>query len=377
MNSHHPDLPALLALHRLPKMGPVKMKAILSQFQIQSLEPKDLFAKDDSCLIFEGKADWQGVEKDLNWARKKNHHILTWKDPEYPKLLGEIHSAPPILFVEGDKALLSMPQLAMVGSRNPTPMGSETATRFARRFAEMGWVVTSGLAMGIDAASHRGALQNKGKTLAVLANGLDQIYPNQHKKLAHEITENGALISEFPIGVPPIPSHFPRRNRIISGLSLGTVVVEAAMKSGSLITAQCAVDQGREVFSIPGSIYSSQAKGCHVLIRLGAKLVETPEDVLEELEALLKYLSQISDNKIQVKSVEGGCSHQNLGLCSGLNRDQHALLAVIGFEPTSLDTLIDRSGLTMSEVSSILLELELKRYVRSVSGGYTRVLISG
>lgn len=396
MKNDNPDLPTLLALHRLPKMGPVKMKAILNKFQgwqkdgstdqLQSQfrlfsEMKDLFAKDDTCLVFEGKADWHGVEKDLHWAQKKNHHILTWSDPEYPKLLQEIHSAPPILFVEGNITLLSKPQLAMVGSRNPTPMGRETATSFAKRFAEMNWIVTSGLAFGIDAAAHRGALQRQGKTIAVLANGLDQIYPSQHKKMAHEIIESGegALVSEFPIGVPPIPSHFPRRNRIISGLSLGTLVVEAAIKSGSLITAQYAVDQGREVFSIPGSIYSAQAKGCHALIRLGAKLVETPEDVLEELEALLKFVSPSTDNCLQDQSCQkesGGLPNLNLGLCSvlGLDKVQQAVLATLGFEPTPMDIVVERCGLTVGEVSIILLELELRGYVLSVSGGYSRGL---
>lgn len=373
-------LSTLLAIHRLPGMGPVKLKEILTSLQteVQSQDNiKDIFfSKDDNCKLFPGKADWKGVEKDLEWAQKQNHSIVTFYDDAYPKILKEIHSAPPILFVAGDLTLLSLPQLAMVGSRNPTAVGRETACFFAQKFSEQGLCVTSGLAIGIDGASHRGALHISGKTIAVLAGGLDKIYPPAHQKLALKIAERGALVSEFPIGVSPVASHFPRRNRIISGLSLGTLVIEATLKSGSLITAKYALDQGREVFAIPGSIYSSQAQGCHALIRQGAKLVETPQDVLEEMGSLLNYLSGSTElNRLEceigIKS-KASAPMNALGMVTLDEVVERELLYHIGFEPTSIDTLVARSGLTIAEVSSILLELELKGWIQGSQGGYSR-----
>lgn len=404
-------LPTLLALHRLPGMGPVKLNGILTEIQtrlmqtMQSTLPSTLcdfkeiaFAKNDDCLLFPGKADWHGVDLDLRWMENKNHHIITVFDEGYPKLLKEIHSAPPILFVAGDVPLLSMPQIAMVGSRNPTSTGRETACSFAKQLSEQGLCITSGLASGIDTAAHSGALRVGGKTIAVLANGLDKIYPAINQKLAQEIMEQGALVSEFPIGVSPKASHFPRRNRVISGLSMGTLVVEATLRSGSLITAKYALDQGREIFAIPGSIYSTQAQGCHALIRQGAKLVETPQDVLEEMESLLRYVSranelggmtlasspqmgtlidkddsnfQGSKRKALSNIGDEGSQEglQDIGKGRGMERK---VFDHIGFERTSLDTLVVRCGLTMTQVSSIILELELKGHIVSCVGGYVR-----
>lgn len=381
----------LLALVRLPKLGPVKIKEILkiSAQQCGQRDIRDMldnaFASNDDCLVHPGKADWAGVEKDLAWAESKNNHILTFYDNHYPVLLKESHAAPPILFVTGSTELLSSPQLAMVGSRNPTPAGRETATRFARSFSECHVCVTSGLASGIDGASHRGALLAKGKTIAVLANGLDTIYPNSHQSLAFEIAEQGALVSEFPVGVAPTPAHFPRRNRIISGLSIGTLVVEATLKSGSLITANYAIEQGREVFAIPGSIYSSQSQGCHALIRQGAKLVERPQDVLEDLGSLLKCLSQLAESGVspstQATRQTAGqrlmAPHADARLTGQtvkLDNAQRYLLSYIGYEPTAIETIIRQSGLTGTNVSTILLELELKTCIKSCLGGYARVV---
>ncbi len=216
-----------------------------------------------------------------------NRHLITLHDARYPTLLREIDDAPPMLFIQGDPTILNLPQIAIVGSRNPSASGRQTATDFAHFLASAGLAITSGLADGIDGAAHQGALETKNSTLAVTGTGLDRVYPAKHRELAHRIAEQGALISELPPGTPPIPANFPRRNRIISGLSLGTLVVEAAQKSGSLITARLATEQGREVFAIPGSIHNPLARGCHALIRQGAKLVETAGDILEELAPLL------------------------------------------------------------------------------------------
>jgi DNA processing protein len=207
-------------------------------------------------------------------------------DGRYPPLLREIPQAPPVLFVHGDPDCLRVPQLAMVGTRNPTPSGRETARQFAAHLAGAGMIITSGLALGIDAAAHQGALAGGGRTIAVMGTSLDRVYPAKHRDLARAIAERGALVSELPTGTPALAENFPRRNRLISGLALGVLVVEAALQSGSLITARLALDQGREVFAIPGSIHNPLAKGCHALIRQGAKLVETANDIVEELGAL-------------------------------------------------------------------------------------------
>jgi DNA processing protein len=262
-----------------------------------------------------------------------------------------------VLYVRGDVGLLSKNQLAMVGSRHPTAMGVETAQQFAKQLAASGLVITSGLALGIDGASHRGALLT-GKTIAVLGTGLGSIYPRTHQSLATEILEKGGtLVSEFPPASPPKAAHFPLRNRIISGLSLGVLVVEAAIRSGSLITARTALEQNREVFAIPGSIHNPLARGCHQLLRQGAKLVETVEDVLEEIN-----LQITKTTKLPLK--------EPVDLDPQLKR----VLAQIGYEATAVDAIILRSELTASEVSSMLLSLELAGYVCNAPGGYVRCI---
>ncbi len=304
--------------------------------------------------------NWGAVEQDLAWRDGEWRHILTLDDPRYPVLLREIADAPPLLFVHGDPDLLSLPQLAMVGSRNPTPQGRETAREFAAYLAKSGLAITSGLAMGVDGACHEGALRGNGVTLAVTATGLDRVYPASHRELAHRIVERGAMISEFPIGTPPRAGHFPKRNRIISGLSLGTLVVEATLKSGSLITARLALEQGREVFAIPGSIHNPQARGCHRLIRGGAKLVETAGDIIEELGALLGGLEPAGDTTADNSA--GGEAGQ-------LEDDYQRLLDAMGFDPVAIDVLASRSGFKSGEVSSMLLLLELEGHVAPAPGG--------
>ena len=311
------------------------------------------------------KALLAGVQQDLDWqSREPHHHILTWQDTRYPPLLREIAAAPPVLFVRGDLECLCLPQIAIVGSRHCSRMGKQLALEFARHFSRSGFVTTSGLALGIDSAAHEGALEGGNQTIAVLAHGLDTIFPTRNRGLGERVREQGALVSEFPIGVQPRPEFFPRRNRIISGLSLGVLVVEAALKSGSLITANEAVDQGREVFAIPGSIHSPLAKGCHALIRNGAKLVETADQVVEELMPLLGFIHQHS-------LLEETVTAEDAGFEPGSPEQQ--LFTVLEYEPSSIDQLVQMTGLSAADVSSALVLLELEGVVQQQRGGYCRV----
>lgn len=346
----------LIILHRASGVASSKLNQLIDN----KADPNTLKQAEKLCDEFATPSDWAAGDKDWAWAAEENCHILPRFDKHYPPLLKEINDPPPLLFVQGDISYLTRPQIALVGSRYPSPTGREIALNFAKHFSSVGLTVTSGLAVGIDTEAHQGALSEKGGTIAVLGSGLDRLYPAANKKLAQEIIEKGALVSEFPLGTPPLPTHFPRRNRIISGLTVGTLVVEAALKSGSLITAKLALDQGREVFAIPGSIYSPLAKGCHALIRQGAKLVETANDVLEELGSLLKW--------VDCRAVK----NETLSLFP-LSAQNESLLSLVGFEPTSVDGIMGRSRLTAGDVSIMLLELELQGFVVSVPGGYMRV----
>lgn len=355
------ELPYWLALNRMPGLGPRRLAALCEQHGSLSdcfsgERPTKAFIEWCQQLGLEVALDWQGVAADLAWQRD-DQHILTWDCPFYPPLLKEIHAAPFVLFVKGSLAALNRPQLGMVGSRKPSPQGKENAQHFAFALSQAGLVVTSGLALGIDAACHEGALMAGGATIAVLGNGLDEIYPRSHQRLAERIVDNGALVSEFPLGAPPMPAHFPRRNRIISGLSKGVLVVEAAIKSGSLVTANYALEQGREIFALPGSIHNPMAKGCNHLIRQGAKCVESVQHILEELS--LKVSSKERRKLTEVKFGKG------------------ELISHIDEVCTSIDSIVMNSGLTAQEVSSMLLELELKGAVVAVPGGYVRVATGG
>jgi DNA processing protein len=307
------------------------------------------------------RPDPRDLAADERWLQGAQRRLVTWGSPEYPPLLAGIADAPLVLFVEGATAALSLPQLAIVGSRSPTVPGRDTALQFARQVVAAGLAVTSGLALGIDAAGHRGALQAGGATIAVLGCGLDRIYPRANAALAAEIlAQGGALVSDLPTGVAPLQQHFPRRNRIISGLSVGTLVVEAALQSGSLITARLAGEQGREVFAIPGSIHNPMARGCHRLIRQGAKLVETADDIFVELGALLDGLRALAcAEAADVQGVFG----------RGLDKDHEILLDALGFAPASIDTLVARSGFAAHAVASMLLLLELDGRVAQQHGG--------
>jgi DNA processing protein len=299
------------------------------------------------------------IEPSLTWLSESNHQLLTLNDMDYPSLLRQIDSPPPLLFCIGDKQLLNQPQLAIVGSRNPTATGLENAQEFARCMAAAGFCITSGLAQGIDGAAHNGALK-RGSTIAVMGTGPDRIYPASHKNLAHEIADQALLITEFPPGIQARAENFPRRNRIISGLALGTLVVEAALQSGSLITARLAAEQGREVFAIPGSIHNPQARGCHALIRQGAKLVESAQDIIEELGSLFATLENPSETDAPGEVSE----------IMQRDADYQSLDQALGYDPVSVDELIARTGLTAEAVSSMLLLLELEGHVSSAPGGY-------
>ena len=306
--------------------------------------------------------DRAAAEQDREWMHKTGARLLTVTDPAYPPLLKQIPDPPFALFVRGDAALLSEPQLAMVGSRNPSVEGRRNAEEFAEYLARCGLVIVSGMALGIDAASHKGALKG-GKTVAVWGTGLDKPYPPRNRELAQQILEQGVIVSEFPPGTPPLPTHFPRRNRIISGLSVGTLVVEAARQSGSLITARLAAEQGREVFAIPGSIHNPMARGCHRLLRDGAKLVESGADILEELAPLLG-----------LAALPAAPSAPGESAAAPEDPEYRLLLNSLDFAPTSVDALVERTGLTPDVVSSMLLMLELQGHVEASPGGrYSRV----
>jgi DNA processing protein len=304
------------------------------------------------------KPDWAIIDGDLEWLAQANNSVVTIEDELYPPLLKELPDPPPLLFVRGNVGLLSMPQIAIVGSRNPSNLGKQTAFEFAKSLTQHGFVITSGLALGIDAASHQGALSVGGWTIAVAGTGLDRVYPARHKELATEIVNKGAMVSELPPGTTAKANHFPRRNRIISGLSQGLLVVEAAKESGSLITARMALEQNREVFAIPGSIHNPLARGCNALIREGAKLVETTQDILEELN---QYNQQDNDFTIQPMQ-------------SMLDLEQQTLLNRVMFSPTSIDDLVTTSGQSVEILSSMLLILELQGYLEATAGGcYVRI----
>ncbi|WP_084610281.1 DNA-processing protein DprA [Sedimenticola selenatireducens] len=359
------DLRYWLALLHTPGLGSRGINRLLG---FSGGDPRPLFGaqhpahsglRKESIAWLRGP-DWDQVEQDLRWLEGDNRTLLTLRDARYPPLLREIADPPPLLFVQGNAATLEMAQLAIVGSRNPTPSGQQTALDFARFLANAGLAITSGLAAGIDGAAHRGALETMTPTLAVTGTGLDRVYPARHRDLAHRIAEQGALISELPPGTPPLPANFPRRNRIISGLSVGTLVVEAAQKSGSLITARLATEQGREVFAVPGSIHNPLARGCHALIRQGAKLVETAEDILEELSPLLGTLLK---EPLEKPAAEVESTPRRW------DGEYQLLMAALDFDPTPVDLLIQRSGLTADAVSSMLLLLELEGFVSAAPGG--------
>ena len=396
-----------LALYTIPRCGLTTVLTLLKTFST----PKEILLASREALLNAGASaslinylhhpDWKSVELCLRWLEKPQRYILPWGDTRYPMLLREIPYPPLILFVTGELSVLQQRQLAIVGARYPSPTGLEIAYQFANELSERGFAITSGLARGIDGAAHQGALAANGTTIAVLGSGLDNIYPNCHQSLAQTILKKGGvLLSEFLPCSLPKAAHFPRRNRIISGLSLGVIVIEASLKSGSLITAAYALEQGREVFALPGSIRNSLSQGCHALLKEGATLIENCEDVVQGLSFLSNPISKRmvgnkalfdKSTKKLVSTVEQG--HEFIGHNKGQDRvlnktdelnpaqrldiatldsQDIKLVECLGFETTSVDTYGRGTGLRVDKLLARLLTLELQGYISVVPGGYVR-----
>jgi DNA processing protein len=347
---------AWLRLTLIPGLGNATLRKLLAEFgspegvlAARQAELRHFVSADIAAQISNGEGNTDGMQQSLAWVSESTNHIVSLGDPDYPQLLLQTADPPAILYVKGRLDLLNRPSLAIVGSRNASAQGTNNAADFARALSDAGVTIVSGLALGIDAAAHRGGLAGSASSLAVIGTGLDVVYPARNKALAHELAERGALVSEFPLGTPALGSNFPRRNRVISGMSLGCLVVEAALQSGSLITARLANEQGREVFALPGSIHSPLAKGCHVLIKQGAKLVDTANDILEELQL----------------SVVQSAAPAN----PACGPDAARLLDQLGYDPCGHDALCARTGLGADVVSTALLELELGGLVENLPGG--------
>ena len=349
----------LLACNRIPNFGPRSIA------RCQKIWPNlaDLFQASTAQLTALGLSEavinaithfeFKTIEADLAWMKGRNQHILALGTNYYPALLAEIPDPPPILYAKGQLDCLTQPTLGIVGTRNPSASGAETAWRWANELAQTGLTIVSGLALGVDAQAHQGCLAAKGKTVAVMGTGMNVIYPRRNHKLAEEIAESGLLLSEFPLNSPPIAQHFPQRNRIISGLSSAILVVEAALRSGSLITARYAMEQNRDVFAIPGSIYHAQAKGCHRLLQQGACLVTNAQEVMSEM------------------NLTGTHRIKNISIFPEIC-DNTQLLEHVGFELTTIDQMIERSGFSVDEVLCKIVELDLQGWIQGVPGGYMR-----
>lgn len=350
------DLGSWLHLTAVPGIGGETQRKLLKSFGL----PKAVFSASlsglaavvghelaERLLYHDASTD---IAAGLAWAAQEGNRIVTLADTDYPQSLLDQPDPPVLLYAKGRVQLLNSPSLAIVGSRNATKQGEANAEAFAEALAAAGITVVSGLALGIDAAAHRGALKFPASTIAIIGTGPDRIYPARNQDLARTIASRGLIVSEFPVGTPPLANNFPRRNRIIAGLGLGCLVVEAAQRSGSLITARLAAEAGRDVFAIPGSIHSPLSRGCHALIRQGAKLVESAQDIVEEL----RWETAIN----QAVSAEAA---NNLG--------ETALLTWLGYDPCSVDTIIERSGLTTDNVLAMLMELELDGHVAQLPGG--------
>lgn len=344
------DLAAWIRLSLVPGLGGQGMRKLLGAFGL----PQQVLATGRGALArvvsadiaarILSDADAAAIDAALEWAVADGHGLLTLADADYPQPLLETPDPPALLYLRGRRELLARPGLAIVGSRSATPQGTSNAEQFARAFSAAGLTIVSGLALGIDAAAHRGGLEAAGSTIAVLGTGADILYPQRNRALGERIAREGLILSEFALGTSPHASNFPRRNRVISGLARGCLVVEAALASGSLITARLAAEQGREVFAIPGSIHSPHSKGCHALIKQGAKLVESAQDLLQEL------------------GMHAEATPPAAAPASGL-------LAQLGYDACDIDTLCARSGLTANVVSAMLLQLELDGKVASLPGG--------
>ncbi len=361
----------LLSLHRTPHLSSRALyrliKATDTPEAITKLSPAELYSlkiSPDAQLALRAGCDQRAVDQDMATIAALGIQLLSLNSEDYPELLKEISNPPPLLYVRGNASLLNQPQLGMVGSRRTSRQGSDNAYRFSYEFAQAGFTISSGLALGIDAECHRGALAAKGKTVAVLGTGVDIVYPVRNRLLFEEMvhTDRAVVISEFPLGTRPQPSLFPQRNRIISGISLGVLVVEAALKSGSLITARYAMEQGREVFAIPGSIFNKGSKGTNNLIKQGATLVSTAADIMEEFQGWLPKIDR--DPEPRVTEIQH----------SELNIAEQQLLTLLGFDPVSIDMLQLQIDWPMAQLSAALTTLELKGQVENIGGCYQRIV---
>ncbi len=359
------ELCAWLRLLETPKVGRESARRLLAAFG----SPQAVFEASESAIgAVLSKAQTQALitppsnlavlhQRSLDWLHEvPKRYVITLGSPQYPPLLLASNDPPLMLYAQGRLELLTAPCISMVGSRNPTRQGSDHAQAFAESFSQLGYTVVSGLALGIDGAAHEGALKGSGSTVAVIGTGLDRVYPKSHLKLAHQIAEKGVMLSEYPLGTPPVAQNFPVRNRIIAGLSLGTLVVEATLQSGSLITARLASECGREVFAIPGSIHSPQARGCHALIRQGAKLVETAQDVIQELLPMLAQAPVVVAEQVCESAAKETPSKAD------------PILEALGFDPVTLDALVARTGWSAQALNIRLLELELSGEVARLAG---------
>lgn len=372
VDANRAELEAWLTLLRTPGIGPATLreavgrhggaKAALAAARRGDL-PRELDGVGRDWLR---APDARAIASDLAWLAAPDHTLLTCGGADFPALLHELPSAPAALFVAGDASLLWRPQIAIVGSRSASQGGLATATAFARALAAAGFVVTSGLAEGIDGAAHAAALDAGGTTVAVLGTGPDRVYPPRHRELAARIRADGALVSEFAPGTPGHPTHFPRRNRLIAGLALGTLVVEASLRSGSLITARNAAEAGREVFAIPGSIHNPLARGCHRLIRDGAKLVETVEEVAAELTPLALSLGARLREWLTTPTATATAAAPT----TRADDPEYAkLFAALGHDALGIDQIAVRTGLAVPALSSMLLLLELEGEIVAAGGG--------
>ena len=355
-----PGLASWLQLTLTPGLGAATIRELLKQFGLPEkilAAPRATlarFANPQALATLDSEAIARSVERALAWLEQPGCSLVTLADPGYPRLLLEIADPSPVLYCRGRIELLNRPALAMVGSRNATAQGASNAEQFARAFSAAGLTIVSGLAQGIDAAAHRGGLAAEGSTIAVLGTGIDIAYPSANAALAAEIAERGLLVSEYPLGTKALSHNFPRRNRLISGLAQGCLIVEAALASGSLITARAAAEQGREVFALPGSIQSPLSKGCHALIKSGAKLVESAEDVLSELAAFRRT----------------GFASTRAAPAAADSAEDEPLLACMGFDPVDVDSLCARAGMPAERVSAELLRLELAGRISALPGGF-------
>ena len=364
------DLALWLTLNQIPGLGNAAFCQLLAKFgtpegifNAKLNQLREIVNDDIAQKISKGVAV-DAIAPTIKWLEKDNAHLITLADSTYPQKLLEVSNPPALLFAIGNLHWLNHPTIAMVGSRSATPQGEKNAEDFAKSLCEQGLCVASGMALGIDGAAHRGALKANGATIAVVGTGLDIVYPARHRDLAHKIAERGLILSEFPLGTPSKAQNFPRRNRLISGLSLGCLVVEANIESGSLITARLSVEQGREVFAIPGSIHSPVTKGCHQLIKQGAKLVESVQDILEEINwaTMVNSLPSISPS----------------GLLADLapNSPQaNTVLDLMGFDAINFEQLRTTTSLTTEALSSMLMLLELENKIKSLAGGHYQRLV--